>query len=95
MRGATPSARICSAPEDAERPAVGQEARPDHEAPSARAIRLEMPPSVYNFDRLPVLVKPATVAVIVASSMIVSALSALFPAAQAARLNPVEALRHD
>ena len=32
----------CSADQDAERPAVGQEARADHEAPSARALPLEM-----------------------------------------------------
>ena len=58
-------------------------------------FRLEMPPSVYNFDRLPVLVKPLTVAVIVVSAMFVCLLSVLFPAIQAARLDPVEALRHE
>lgn len=58
-------------------------------------IRLEMPPSVYNFEHLPVAVKPLTVAVIVASSMGVCMVAAIFPAIQAARLNPVEALRHD
>ena len=58
-------------------------------------LRLEMPPSVYNFDRLPVLVKPLTVAIIVVSAMFVCLLSVLFPAIQAARLDPVEALRHE
>ncbi len=58
-------------------------------------IRFEMPPSVYNFDRLPVLVKPMTVVVIVVSAMLVCVLASFFPALQASRLDPVEALRHE
>ncbi|MBI3735742.1 hypothetical protein HY256_04425 [Candidatus Sumerlaeota bacterium] len=46
-------------------------------------------------NHLPVLVKPLTVAMILAASMTISLLAAYFPAAQAARLDPVEALRHD
>lgn len=56
---------------------------------------LEMPAAIYNFDHLPVEVRPLTVITIVVSSMAICTLAALFPAMQAARLHPVEALRHD
>lgn len=58
-------------------------------------IVLDMPPSVYNFEHLPVVIKPLTVAVIVISSIAVCLLSSLFPAISASRLDPVEALRHE
>jgi lipoprotein-releasing system permease protein len=58
-------------------------------------IKLDMPPAIYNFDHLPVLVKPLTVTVIAVSSLAISVLAGLFPATQAARLNPVDALRHE
>ena len=46
-------------------------------------------------DLLALLIFLATVAIIVASSMAISTLAALIPARQAAKLNPVEALRYD
>lgn len=58
-------------------------------------IEFEMPPSVYNFDHLPVQVKPLTVIVIVVSAMIICVLASFFPALQASRLDPVEALRDE
>lgn len=58
-------------------------------------IKLDMPPAIYNFEHLPVMVRPLTVIVIAVSSLTISVLAGLFPAAQAARLNPVDALRHE
>lgn len=56
---------------------------------------LQLPESAYNFSKLPVLVKPGSVLLITSCSMGIALLAAFFPAAQAARLDPVEALRHD
>jgi lipoprotein-releasing system permease protein len=58
-------------------------------------LPIDLPESVYNFDRLPVRVEPVTVAAIVGASMIICIISAVFPARQAAKMDPVEALRHD
>lgn len=58
-------------------------------------IPFNMPAAIYNFEHLPVKVKLLTVSLIVVSSMIICTLATLFPARQAARLNPVESLRFD
>ena len=58
-------------------------------------LPIDLPESVYNFDRLPVQVEPLTVAAIIGASMIICVISAVFPARQAAKMSPVEALRHD
>jgi lipoprotein-releasing system permease protein len=59
------------------------------------AVKIPMPPKVYNFDHLPVEINPWTVLTIVVCSLTISTLAALIPARQAAKLNPVEALRYD
>jgi lipoprotein-releasing system permease protein len=56
-------------------------------------IRLD--PSVYFVDRLPVRVNPADVLLVVGASLAVAVLATLYPARQAAALDPVEAIRHE
>ena len=56
-------------------------------------IRLD--PSVYFIDRLPILVDPSDVGIIVLASITVAVLATLHPAWRAARLDPVEAIRHE
>jgi lipoprotein-releasing system permease protein len=57
-------------------------------------IDLNLPAAVI-FNHLPVKIKPATVLLVVGASMAICTLAGLFPARQAAKLNPVEALRYD
>lgn len=58
-----------------------------------RLIPLE--PSVYFIDHLPVATEPLDVVLIVAASIAVAAIATLYPAGQAARLYPVDAIRHE
>ena len=52
-------------------------------------------PSVYFIDHLPVATQPLDVTLIVVASLVVAALATIYPARQAARLYPVEAIRHE
>lgn len=56
---------------------------------------IELDPSIYFIDHLPVLTDPADVLWIVAASLAIAAVATLYPAIQAARLYPVEAIRHE
>ncbi|HKG95438.1 MAG TPA: ABC transporter permease [Gemmatimonadaceae bacterium] len=56
-------------------------------------IRLD--PSVYFIDHLPASMQLFDVALIVGASLLIAAAATLHPARQAARLFPVEAIRHD
>ncbi len=53
------------------------------------------PAKLYMFSQLPALIVPRDVAVICGASLIICVLAGLFPAVNAARLHPVEALRHE
>jgi len=58
-----------------------------------RLIALD--PSIYFIDHLPVATEPFDVALIIVASLGVAALATIYPALQAARLYPVEAIRHE
>ena len=58
-----------------------------------RLIALD--PSVYFIDHLPVATQLVDVALIVLASLLIAALATLYPARQAARLFPLEAIRHE
>jgi len=54
-----------------------------------------LPGGVYGLDRLPVVVDPWLIAFMAGASMVICIVASIIPAYQAARLNPVEALRYD
>lgn len=56
---------------------------------------ISLDPSVYFIDHLPVHLDLLDVAAVVIASMLVSTLATLYPASQAAKLYPVEAIRHE
>ncbi len=56
---------------------------------------IEIPPDVYFIERLPVSVNPVDVLVIVGGSFLISLLATIYPALQASRLLPVEAIRRE
>lgn len=51
--------------------------------------------SVYFIDRIPVAIDPLDVVLVALASMVIAALATLYPARQAARLYPIEAIRHE
>jgi lipoprotein-releasing system permease protein len=56
---------------------------------------IPLDPAVYFIDHLPIDSRPLDVALIVLASLAIAALATLYPARQAARLYPVEAIRHE
>jgi lipoprotein-releasing system permease protein len=52
-------------------------------------------PSIYYFHKIPTIVDPATVAWIIVGAVAIAVAASVLPALRAARLHPVEALRHD
>jgi lipoprotein-releasing system permease protein len=56
---------------------------------------IALDPSVYFIDHLPVAIELTDVVMIVVASLAISAVATLYPATQAARLFPVEAIRHE
>ncbi|MBX6332774.1 MAG: ABC transporter permease, partial [Gemmatimonadaceae bacterium] len=56
---------------------------------------ISLDPQVYFIDHLPVTIQAFDVAWIVAASVAIAVLATLYPSLQAARLYPVEAIRHE
>ncbi|WP_446424880.1 lipoprotein-releasing ABC transporter permease subunit [Mailhella sp.] len=56
---------------------------------------IELPPDVYMMDTLPVIIDPLDLAVIGFVSMLMCFLATIYPARQASRLVPAEALRYE
>jgi lipoprotein-releasing system permease protein len=56
---------------------------------------IPLDPSIYFIDHLPVSMDPLDITWIVLASLAVAALATIYPALQAARLYPVEAIRHE
>jgi lipoprotein-releasing system permease protein len=52
-------------------------------------------PEVYFIDHLPVATQPLDVAIIVVASVLIATVATLYPAVQAARLYPIDAIRHE
>jgi lipoprotein-releasing system permease protein len=53
------------------------------------------PARIYQFKELPALIDPGDIALICGASLVICLLAGLFPAWNAGRLKPVEALRHE
>ncbi len=56
---------------------------------------IKLDPSVYFIDHLPVTTQPRDVILIVLASLLIAALATLYPAIQAAKLYPVDAIRSE
>jgi len=56
---------------------------------------ITLDPHVYFIDHLPVATEPLDVVLIVAASIAIAALATVYPSVQAARLYPLEAIRHE
>lgn len=56
---------------------------------------IDLNPSVYFVDHLPVLVDPLDLLIIVVASVLVATVATIYPARQAAILNPVDAIRYE
>jgi lipoprotein-releasing system permease protein len=56
---------------------------------------IKIPAEVYFVDRLPVSLEIPDLMTIIAASVVIAFLATIYPSLQAARLQPVEAIRHD
>jgi len=56
---------------------------------------IHIDPSIYFIDHLPVRTQPLDVALVIAASLVIATLAPLYPALQAARLDPVAAIRSE
>ena len=56
---------------------------------------IKLPENVYTLDHLPISITPTDVIIVGVSAMLLCFLATLYPARQAARLEPAEALRYE
>jgi lipoprotein-releasing system permease protein len=56
---------------------------------------IQIPPDIYFIDRLPVAIQPGDVLLIIGVSLLISLVATIYPALQASRLQPVEAIKHE
>ncbi len=56
---------------------------------------IRIPPDVYFVDRLPVSIRATDIALIVSVSILIALTATIYPAIQASRLQPVDAIRHE
>jgi lipoprotein-releasing system permease protein len=56
---------------------------------------IRIPADIYFIERLPVSVDPWDIGVIVLVSLLISLVATIYPALQASRLEPVEAIKHE
>lgn len=56
---------------------------------------IQIPPDVYFIDHLPVSIDPMDVLLVISGSLFISLLATIYPALQASRLQPVEAIKHE
>jgi lipoprotein-releasing system permease protein len=56
---------------------------------------IPLDPSVYSIDHLPVSLRVTDVATVIVASLVIATVATVYPAGQAAKLAPVEAIRHE